>query len=62
VVSPWVARGGVDHTLYDHSSVLATLARLFNIKPLTDRDRHANDLLPLLTDTCRTDCPQRIGA
>lgn len=62
VVSPWVTRGHVDHTVYDHSSVLATLARLFNLKPLTDRDRHANDLLPLLTDTCRTDCPQRIGA
>ena len=62
VVSPWVARGCIDHTLYDHSSVLATLARLFKLKPLTDRDRHANDLLPLLTDTCRTDCPQRIGA
>lgn len=62
VVSPWVARGHVDHTVYDHSSVLATLARLFGLKPLTDRDRNAKDLLPLLTATCRADCPQRIGA
>ncbi|CAB3768166.1 alkaline phosphatase family protein [Paraburkholderia humisilvae] len=61
VVSPWVARGVVDHTVYDHSSVLATLERLFDIAPLTERDRRANDLLPLLTATCRTDCPQRIG-
>jgi phospholipase C len=59
-VSPWVARGHVDHTLYDHSSVLATLERLFGIAPLTDRDRHANDLLHLITAECRTDCLQRI--
>ncbi|MBN3790396.1 alkaline phosphatase family protein [Burkholderia sp. Ac-20353] len=62
VVSPWVARGQVDHTLYDHSSVPATLERLFNLPPLTDRDRNANDLLSLITATCRTDCPQRIGS
>jgi phospholipase C len=61
VVSPWVAKGRVDHTLYDHSSVLATLERLFNVPPLTDRDRNANDLLSLVTQTCRQDCPQRIG-
>lgn len=61
VVSPWVVRGKVDHTTYDHSSVLATLERLFQLPPLTDRDRHANDLLPLITQTCREDCPERIG-
>jgi phospholipase C len=61
VVSPWVAKGKVDHTPYDHSSVLATLERLFNVPPLTDRDRNANDLLSLVTQTCRQDCPQRIG-
>lgn len=61
VVSPWVAKGSVDHTPYDHSSVLATLERLFNVPPLTDRDRNANDLLSLVTLTCRQDCPQRIG-
>lgn len=60
VVSPWVEQGKVDHTLYDHSSVLATLERLFALQPLTDRDRHANDLLSLITRTCRQDCPERI--
>lgn len=59
VVSPWVAPG-IDHTLYDHSSVLATLERLFTINPLTDRDKNANDLLSLITTNCRTDCPARI--
>ncbi|WP_269501155.1 alkaline phosphatase family protein [Burkholderia sp. IMCC1007] len=62
IVSPWVAAGKVDHTPYDHSSVVATLGRLFGLPPLTDRDRLANDLLPLVTATCRTDCPARIGS
>lgn len=62
VVSPWVARGEVDHTVYDHSSVLATVERLFGLPPLTDRDKNAKDLLPLITAECRTDCPQRIGS
>jgi phospholipase C len=62
VVSPWVARGHVDHTVYDHTSVLATVERLFGLPPLTDRDKNAKDLLSLITPTCRADCPQRIGS
>lgn len=62
VISPWVARGHVDHTLYDHSSIPATIERLFGLQPLTERDRNAKDLLPLITTTCRNDCPQRIGS
>lgn len=62
VVSPWVARGQVDHTVYDHSSVLATVERLFGLPALTDRDRAANDLHSLVTATCRTDCLPRIGS
>jgi phospholipase C len=62
VVSPWVARGFVDHTVYDHSSILATIERLFGIAPLTGRDGKAHDLLPLVTTTRRTDCPEGIGS
>src|SRR6185503_1849992 len=29
LVSPWIAKGRVDHGLYDHASVLATVERLF---------------------------------
>ena len=61
VVSPWVAQGQVDHTVYDHSSIPATIERLFGLQPLTDRDRHAKDLLTLVKASCRNDCPQRIG-
>ncbi len=55
-VSPWVA-AGVDHTVYDHASVPATLEALFGLQWLTERDKHANDLTHLLTGHLRTDCP-----
>jgi phospholipase C len=58
VISPWVARGVIDHTQYDHSSVLATVERLFGMTSLTERDKAANDLLHLLSlATPRTDAP-----
>ena len=59
VVSPWIPAGTVDHTVYDHSSVLATLEKLFGLpSSLTQRDANANDLVHLLSLTSpRTDCP-----
>ena len=33
VVSPLIPKGKVDHTVYDHSSVLATLEELFGFHP-----------------------------
>ena len=60
IVSPWVADGFVSDRPYDHSSVSATLHKLFGTRLLTGRDRDANDLTPLLTGTCRTDCPDYV--
>ena len=60
VVSPLVPKGKVDHTLYDHASVPATLESLFDLKPLTDRDTHANDVqrvLSLSQPRADSDCP-----
>lgn len=58
VVSPLIAAQTVDHTVYDHASVVATLERLFGMRPLTGRDGKANDLRGLLKLTLpRTDCP-----
>jgi phospholipase C len=58
VVSPLIPAGAVDHTCYDHASVLATLERLFELAPLTARDDKAADVLGLLTRrTPRIDCP-----
>jgi hypothetical protein len=58
VVSPWVGKGLIDHTGYDHTSALATLERLFKVEPLTDRDRNAQDFRHLFSPgQLRTDTP-----
>jgi phospholipase C len=58
VVSPWVPAGTVDHTVYDHASIPATVERLFGFPPLTKRDEQASDLRALLTEEQpRTDAP-----
>lgn len=57
VVSPLTGAGLVDHTVYDHSSVLATLEWLFGLNPLTKRDATAFNLMNLITTTVRKDTP-----
>ena len=58
VISPWIPRNVVDHRLYDHSSIPATVEKLFGIDPLTERDRAANSVLPLLSlDAARDNTP-----
>ncbi len=58
IISPWITKGVIDHTEYDHTSMLATVERLFGMKSLTNRDMAANDLLHLLSLTGpRTDAP-----
>ena len=47
VISPLVNKT-CDHTLYDHTSVLATIERLWQLAPLTKRDAQANDMIHLL--------------
>ncbi len=43
IVSPWVAKGAVDSTLYEHASIPATLRELFGLPgSLTRRDAAAN--------------------
>lgn len=62
VISPYIRKGTVDHTVYDHASVPATLERLLGMPPLTNRDKAANDVLRLLTlPKPRTDCPTRLN-
>lgn len=63
VVSPRIKKGAVDHKLYDHASVAATLEEIFDIPWLTDRDKNANSLIDLLgtVDEIRTDCPTSLG-
>jgi phospholipase C len=58
VVSPLIPRNVIDHRVYDHASIPATLEALYGLKPLTQRDARANNLLPLLSlGEARTDTP-----
>ena len=58
VISPLIPEGVVEHTLYDHASVPATLEALFGLAAMTDRDKNANSLLGLLAlNAPRRDCP-----
>jgi phospholipase C len=49
VISPFIPRGTIDHRLYDHASVPATLESLFDLRPMTARDAHASSPLSLLS-------------
>jgi phospholipase C len=61
VISPLIPRNLVDHRVYDHGSIPATLEALFGIAPLTARDRHANSLMALCTlETARADAPETL--
>jgi phospholipase C len=61
VISPWIPRNSIDHRLYDHSSVPATVEALFGLAPMTKRDAAANHLLPLLSlSAARDDAPSRL--
>ncbi len=43
LISPWVGRGVVDSTVYEHASIPATIRALFSLpEPLTRRDAAAN--------------------
>jgi phospholipase C len=44
VISPLIPTNTIDHRIYDHSSILATVERSFKLQPLTNRDRTALDL------------------
>jgi phospholipase C len=48
-VGPWVKQGVID-SVFDHTSVFATLAALFDLPPLGARDAAANTLLDVLDE------------
>lgn len=67
IVSPLVPRGMIDHRIYDHSSVPATLTKLFTLPPvngrshLTNRDAQANTFEGLFSlPNARTDAPDTL--
>src|SRR5579872_2962161 len=61
IISPLIPRGTIDHTVYDHTSVLATVEEIFGLLPLTERDKHAHTLHHLFSLAApRTDAPQTL--
>jgi phospholipase C len=60
IVSPYVGRGVVDHTVYDHTSLLATVERLYGLEPLTARDAAAAPFDHLFAAAPRGDAPVRL--
>ncbi len=58
VISPLIPGGIIDHSVYDHTSVLATVEHIFGLLPLTGRDKQAHSLNHLFSlATPRTDAP-----
>jgi len=63
IASPWIAKGKVDSTRYQHTSVLATLKALFGLSSfLTKRDASADSFESLFTELSapRTDTPETL--
>jgi phospholipase C len=54
VVSPYARPSGVTNVIYDHTSVLATIERKFNIPALTNRDANAATIMDFLDPSTPT--------
>lgn len=63
LISPWIAKGTVDSTAYQHTSIFATLRDLFGIGSLTQRDAQAGSFISQLTklNQPRTDAPAKLN-
>lgn len=51
VISPYIKRHFVDHTMYSTSSVLKTIELILGLKPMTQYDLSATPMLFAITDT-----------
>jgi phospholipase C len=63
LMSPWVPRGQVDSTVYDHTAILGFVKRHFDLPAfLHARDAAANTFEHLFLDQPRTDAPSNLTA
>jgi phospholipase C len=63
VISPLIPKNLIDHRLYDHASIPATLESLFGLSSMTARDANANRLDTLISlATARGDAPATLPA
>ena len=62
IASPWIEKGSVDSTVYEHASLPATISKLFGLNAfLTARDRAANTFEGVLArSTPRGDAPAEL--
>ncbi|MDA8092910.1 MAG: phosphoesterase [Betaproteobacteria bacterium] len=61
IVSPRIPAGTIDHRPYDHSAIPKTIEEIFNLPPLTQRDKGAHSVETLLTLTePREDTPDSL--
>ncbi len=63
LISPWIQKGTVDSTPYQHTSIMATLRDLFGIGSLTKRDAEAKSFAAQLRklNAPRTDAPTKLN-
>jgi phospholipase C len=62
VISSLIPGNLIDHCIYDHASIPATLEALFGLNALTKRDASANSLTSLLTLTAPRNTPETLPA
>lgn len=60
LISPWVPRA-VDHTPFDHTSLLKYMQEKWSLGPLGARTAAANSLAPLIQGPPRTNTPGSVG-
>jgi phospholipase C len=67
VASPLIPRNLIDHRVYDHASIPATVEACFGLYALTERDATANNLAPFLSlsgarDGAPTELPSPVSS
>lgn len=60
VISPRIPAGTVDHTVYDHTSIMRTVEKVLGFGHLTERDHKANDLRGLMSLATPRYAPARV--
>jgi len=59
MVSPYIKKGTVISDVYDHTSILKMIEKRWELEPLTERDKYANDPSKVLNlSSPRTDYPE----
>lgn len=60
IISPLINKNLIDHTVYDHTSILKFLQTCRSLPSLTQRDHNANEFTYLFNGTARTDTPDHL--